>query len=193
MNVKDSIKKVGAVAASTLMVGMTMGAAQSLGEFPGMFVDDEGSPTAQVVVGSQGAVSDVVGAVNVAAALGQATIQTSEQTETVDVETSGGIGWSASDGQTLDTSNTQLYFGDSVNDARSSYHPGAVASPSSPLWFNTTNNGVHAAHRARAADVGLRRPISRMNWLRRGTPRTETAPPRFHSVLLVRPIFDRDL
>ncbi|MFC5133497.1 MULTISPECIES: S-layer protein [Haloferacaceae] len=119
MNVKDSIKKVGAVAASTLMVGMTMGAAQSLSEFPGMFVGDDGAPTAQVVVGSQGAVSDVVGAVNVAAALGQATIQTSEQTETVDVETSGGsVGWSASDGQTLDTRNDNLYFGDTIDTVR---------------------------------------------------------------------------
>lgn len=119
MNVKDSIKKVGAVAASTLMVGMTMGAAQSLSEFPGMFVDDEGSPTAQVVVGSQGAVSDVVGAVNVAAALGQATIQTEEMTEEVDVETSGGsIGWDAGEGQVLDTQNDNLYFDDNVNQVR---------------------------------------------------------------------------
>ncbi len=118
MNVKDSIKKVGAVAASTLMVGMTMGAAQSLSEFPGMFTDDDGAPTAQVVVGSQGAVSDVVGAVNIAAALGQATVQTSEQTEEVSVETSGGVGWSASDGQTMDTRNDNLYFGDAVDTVR---------------------------------------------------------------------------
>jgi hypothetical protein len=118
MKVKNAIRKVGAVAASTLMVGMTMGAAQSLGEFPGMFVDDDGTPTAQVVVGSQGAVSDVVGAVNVAAALGQATLQTEETTETVDVETSGSIGWSASDGETLDSSNDQLYFGNNIDDVR---------------------------------------------------------------------------
>jgi len=119
MKVKNAIRKVGAVAASTLMVGMTMGAAQSLSEFPGMFVDDDGTPTAQVVVGSQGAVSDVVGAVNVAAALGQATIQTSEQTETVDVETEGSVGWSASDGTTLDTGNTDLHLLDAIDEARS--------------------------------------------------------------------------
>jgi len=83
MQIKKTLKKVGAVAGSTLMVGMTMGAAQSLADFPGLFVDEDGTPTSEVVVGSDANTADVVGAVNVAAALGQDTVQTEEMTETV--------------------------------------------------------------------------------------------------------------
>jgi len=79
MQIKKTLKKVGAVAGSTLMVGMTMGAAQSLADFPGMFVDEDGTPTSEVVVGSDANTADVVGAVNVAAALGQDTVQTEER------------------------------------------------------------------------------------------------------------------
>lgn len=80
MQVKKSIKKVGAVAGSALMVGMTMGSAASLSEFPQPFVDDDGMVQSQVVVGSQGKVADVVGAINVGAALGQSAVQTTENT-----------------------------------------------------------------------------------------------------------------
>lgn len=113
MKVKNAIKKVGAAAASTLMVGMTMGSAATLADYPGMFLDDDGTPTANIVVGTGGAVTDVVSAVNVAASLGQATVQTGSETRTVDVQ-SGGSGWSVSDGAgaTLSTENTQLYFGE---------------------------------------------------------------------------------
>jgi hypothetical protein len=116
MKVKNTIKKVGAAAASTLMVGMTLGSAASLADFPGLFLDDDGTPTSQIVVGSQGNVGDVVGAINVAAALGQATIQTEEKTETVSA--SGSPGWSATDGATLDSVNQNLYAGDDAHDVR---------------------------------------------------------------------------
>lgn len=76
MKVKNAIKKVGAVAGSALMVGMTMGAAQSLSEFPQPFVADDGTVESQVVVGANAKTADVVGAINVAAALGQNTVQT---------------------------------------------------------------------------------------------------------------------
>ncbi len=78
MKVKNSIKKVGAVAGSALMVGLSVGAAASLSDFPEPFVED-GEVASQVVVGSTGQVADVVGAVNVAAALGQAAVQTTEE------------------------------------------------------------------------------------------------------------------
>lgn len=118
MQVKNTIRKVGAAAASTLMVGMTLGSAATLADFPGMFIADDGAPTAQIVVGSQGKVSDVVGAVNIAAALGQATVQTSEQTKTKTVSAAGNVGWSATNGQTLDTVNDNLYFGDNIDKVR---------------------------------------------------------------------------
>lgn len=79
MKVKNSIKKVGAITGSALMVGLSVGAAASLSEFPQPFVDGDGEVASQIVVGSSGNVADVVGAVNVAAALGQAAIQTEER------------------------------------------------------------------------------------------------------------------
>ncbi|MDG5761332.1 S-layer protein [Natronococcus sp. A-GB1] len=84
MKVKNSIKKVGAVAASGLMVGLSVGAAASLSDFPEPFVED-GEVASQIVVGSTGQVADVVGAVNIAAALGHAAVQTEE------TEIEGGI------------------------------------------------------------------------------------------------------
>ena len=79
MKIKNSIKKVGAVAGSAVMVGMTMGAAAALSDFPTPFVED-GEVHSQIVVGTAGHQADVVGAINVAAALGQAAVQTTEET-----------------------------------------------------------------------------------------------------------------
>lgn len=90
MQVKKSIKKVGAVAGSALMVGMTFGAAAPLADFPQPFVDDNGQVQSQIVVGSQGKVADVVGAIDIGAATGQAAVQTTEKTvpgaESADVD-----------------------------------------------------------------------------------------------------------
>jgi len=118
MKVKNAIKKIGAAAASTLMVGMTMGSAASLADFPGLFLDDDGTPTSQIVVGESAKTADVVGAINVAAALGQSTIQTEEKTESQTVSVQGAAGWSASDGETLSTRNSDLFFGDTLNKER---------------------------------------------------------------------------
>lgn len=117
MKVKDTIKKVGAVAGSAVMVGMTLGAAQSLADFPQPFVGDDGTVASQVVVGSSGKQADVIGAINVAAALGQEAIQTETRTATAAVS-GGSFGWSASDGATLDTRNDNLFFGDALNNVR---------------------------------------------------------------------------
>lgn len=80
MKVKNSIKKVGAVAGSALMVGLTMGSAATLGDYPQPFVGDDGEVNSQIVVGSEGKVADVVGAVNLAAGLGQNAVQTETRT-----------------------------------------------------------------------------------------------------------------
>lgn len=79
MQVQHSIKKVGAVAGSALMAGMSLGAAASLADFPAPFTDD-GQVQSQIVVGTDGNVADVVGAVNVAGAVGQSAVQTTEET-----------------------------------------------------------------------------------------------------------------
>ncbi|MDY6761655.1 MAG: S-layer protein [Candidatus Nanohaloarchaea archaeon] len=121
MKIKHSLKKVGAVAGSALMVGMTMGAAQAtantLGDFPQPFVNADGQVQSQIVVGSQGQQADVVGAINVASALGNAAVAAEEKTETVSAGT-GVFGWSASGGTTLDTVNDQLYFNDNISAVR---------------------------------------------------------------------------
>ena len=115
MKVKNSIKKIGAVAGSAMMVGLTMGSAASLAEFPQPFVEDDGTVASQIVVGSSGKVADVVGAVNLAASMGQAAVQTEEQTASV---SGASYGFSATNGATLDTRNDNLYFGGSMDDVR---------------------------------------------------------------------------
>jgi S-layer protein (TIGR01564 family) len=57
MKIKNSIKKVGAVAGTAVMVGMTMGAAASLSDFPEPFVED-GDVHSQIVVGTDGHQAD---------------------------------------------------------------------------------------------------------------------------------------
>ncbi|MDY6768978.1 MAG: S-layer protein, partial [Candidatus Nanohaloarchaea archaeon] len=104
MKIKESLKKVGAVAGSALMVGMTMGAAQTLGDFPQPFVNQDGTVASQIVVGSQGKQADVVGAINIASTLGNAAVSTEEKTATASAGGGGSFGWSASSGgATLDT------------------------------------------------------------------------------------------
>lgn len=76
MKVKRSLKKIGAIAGSTLIVGMTMGSAASLAEFPQPFVKQDGTVASTIVVGSQGKVADVVGAIDIAASVGQRAVST---------------------------------------------------------------------------------------------------------------------
>ncbi|MDY6768678.1 MAG: S-layer protein [Candidatus Nanohaloarchaea archaeon] len=118
MKVKNTIKKVGAAAGSALMVGMTMGSAATLSDFPQPFVTDDGQVQSQIVVGSQGKQADVVGAINVAATLGQSAVQTETRTETVSTGGTATFGWSATGGTTLDTTNDQLYFNDRLDTVR---------------------------------------------------------------------------
>jgi hypothetical protein len=80
MKIKNSVKKIGAVAGTALMAGISLGAAGSLADFPDPFVDGDGDVQSQIVVGTDGHVADVVGAVNIGAALGQAAVQTTEET-----------------------------------------------------------------------------------------------------------------
>ncbi len=110
MKVKNAIKKIGAVAASVLLVGTTLGTAATLGDFPSQYVDQEGNPQASIVVGSQSDPLDIVGAINVASALGQETIKTEEKeiTETIDIE--GREGWTAERGTTLDRPRRNLFL-----------------------------------------------------------------------------------
>ncbi len=117
MNVRDSIKKVSALAGSTLMIGLSLGTAASLADFPGQFTNNQGTPTAEIVVGSQGAVSDVVGAIEIGAALGQSSLRVGQVRDTKTVEVAGASSWST-DGTTLDTRNDDLYFGDTISDVR---------------------------------------------------------------------------
>ena len=121
-----NIKKIGkAVAGSALLVGATLtGAAglasaasgtQDLGDYPTPFVSEDGQVQSTIVVGESAATIDVVGAVNIAGSLGNAAFST--ETQTVDVSGAGGS-WSASNGVTLDTSNDNLYYGQTIDEVR---------------------------------------------------------------------------
>lgn len=115
MKVKNAIQKVGAVAGSALMVGMTAGAAASLADFPQNFVDDDGQVHSQIVVGDEAMAADIVGAINVASAVGQNAVQIDSETQTI--ETEGGVaGWSAENGVTLNRENSNLFLGDATDE-----------------------------------------------------------------------------
>lgn len=80
------LKKYGtAVAGTALLVGATLtgAAAQtggssgtSLGDYPGPFVDDDGTIQSSIVVGEDAATADVVGAIDIAGSLSQAAFTT---------------------------------------------------------------------------------------------------------------------
>jgi len=88
---------------------MVGAASYSLNDYPSPFVSDDGAIASQIVVGANAKTADVVGGINVALGLGAETIKTEKKTETVSA--GGGSGWSASEGATVSTENTQLYFG----------------------------------------------------------------------------------
>lgn len=102
MNVNKLLKAAASAAAGALMIGATLSGAalaQTLGDFPSPFVDN-GVMNSVIVVGSQGTdpaglASDVVGAIDIAAAIGQATIKktsSASTTGTVTISSAGGEG-----------------------------------------------------------------------------------------------------
>jgi hypothetical protein len=95
--VKAVAKVVAATAAGALMLGATVAGAAfaaDFGSFPSPFVKD-GAFSGKIVVGANAATADVVGAIGIAAALGQATVQLSDATgtgkATVSVVSANGI------------------------------------------------------------------------------------------------------
>ncbi len=73
--IKKGIKRMAALAGSALMLGSTIAApalSANLSDFPGMYIKD-GELKSTIVVGKVAATADVVGAVNIAAAMAQAT------------------------------------------------------------------------------------------------------------------------
>lgn len=91
---KTAVKAVAATAVGALMLGATLAgaamAATSLGDFPTPFVKD-GSWSGKIVVGKVAATEDVVGALDIAAALGQKTValEAAAGAGTVDLSISG--------------------------------------------------------------------------------------------------------
>ncbi len=93
MNVKKAIKKIAALAAGTTMVTATIVGAMAydLSDYPAPFVQN-GVFNGKIVVGQQAKVSDVLGAIDIAASLQAAAkvpVSTSGATETVSVQ--GGV------------------------------------------------------------------------------------------------------
>ena len=122
--IKESSK---AVAGPALLVGATLaggaafataqdsGSSGDLGDYPAPFIDDDGNIASTIVMGEDAKATDVVAATEIAGQLGNDAF--SEETQTV--STSGASGtWSATNGQSLDTTNDQLYFGSPIDDVR---------------------------------------------------------------------------
>ncbi len=119
---------ISGLAGSALLVGATLtggaafaaaqdsgssGSSMDLGDYPAPFVDEDGNVETSIVLGSDAAVTDVVGATEIAGSLGNAAFGE----ETVSAE-GGSFGWTADRGVTLDTRNDQLYFGDHLDTVR---------------------------------------------------------------------------
>ncbi|MDY6778087.1 MAG: hypothetical protein SVU32_05435, partial [Candidatus Nanohaloarchaea archaeon] len=74
----------------------------------------DGQVQSQIVVGKQGKQADVVGAINVAASLGNSAVRTAERTAAA----ASGDGWTAAGGAaTISTDNTEVYFQDAFDKA----------------------------------------------------------------------------
>jgi hypothetical protein len=128
--IKESSK---AVAGTALLVGATLaggaafatasshggssgssGMTGTLSDYPHNMLDD-GVVDTTIVMGADAKATDVVAATNIAGQLGNDAFST--ETQTVSVSGSGGS-WSAANGQTLDTTNDQLYYGSPIDDVR---------------------------------------------------------------------------
>ncbi|MFB6116710.1 MAG: hypothetical protein ABEK10_04340, partial [Candidatus Nanosalina sp.] len=125
--IKESSK---AVAGTALLVGATLagGAAfataqssgssgsgdATLGDYPGMFINDDGTVSSTVVMGQDAKAIDVVAGAQIAGQLGNNAFSS----EMVSAGGSASFGWSATNGATLDTRNDQVYFGQTIDKVR---------------------------------------------------------------------------
>jgi hypothetical protein len=92
MKTKKAIKKIAALAGSALMLGSTMvGALAAIGDLPTPFVDSTGVFDSYIVVGSGAAISDLVGAVEVAAAFAQNAVSGGTGLVTFQKNTTAGV------------------------------------------------------------------------------------------------------
>jgi hypothetical protein len=109
MNVKKAIQKIVALGSGLTMIGATiMGATADLGDYPAPFVQD-GVFAGKIIVGSEAATSDVLGAIDISASLQAASkvgVSTGTAAATTTVE--GGV-------LVEDSSNQDFNFGDSVS------------------------------------------------------------------------------
>ena len=83
LKAKNAIKRVAAISAGASMIGATMMgavAAQDLGAYPSPFIGPGGSLDGLVVVGSDAAASDVIGAAELVSTLTQAAVTTTPGT-----------------------------------------------------------------------------------------------------------------
>jgi hypothetical protein len=104
-------KALAAGALGALMAGSTLAFAASLSDFPAPFVS-AGTPNFLVVVGASAQVSDVVGAVDIAARLGGAPV-TSET-----ITCAGASSGTVANGVRLDTANTKIRLGNALTTAK---------------------------------------------------------------------------
>ncbi len=120
MQIRRNVRKLAGLAAGTLLVGSTLlgGAlAYDLGDFPAPFATAD-SVNSVIVVGSQGSdpaglASDIVGAINIGAALAQAGVESQTVTVTCEATSAGVTG-----GVSLSTTSNQLHPGDAINKHR---------------------------------------------------------------------------
>ncbi len=112
MNVKKAVKRIAALAAGATMVAATVaGATADLSNYPAPFIQD-GVFNGKIVIGKSAKVSDVLGAIDIAASLQAAAktpVSTGGSSETVEID--GGV--------EIKQGSTDLNLGDALNDFNS--------------------------------------------------------------------------
>ena len=110
MKVRKAVKKIVALGVGATMLGATLlgATAADLSNFPGMFIDADGSFNGLFVVGAEADTVDVIGITDIATA-----IQSNAIVEEC-ISTGGGNVVSIEGGVDLNSGTKELYYGDTV-------------------------------------------------------------------------------
>jgi hypothetical protein len=134
------IKRIGTLAASTLMLGAALAgpvsaAMDATGLTKGFFYDANMKPVVQIVVGEKGLASDAVAAGNIAATIGNLAYMT----ETVTTGAEGDV-----EGQVVISTESTMAVGDYVQDTNVDNYLPAYSSSSENLgWFYDDSKGLY--------------------------------------------------
>jgi hypothetical protein len=154
---------VSSLAGSALLVGATLtggaafaaaqsgssGSSMDLGDYPQPFVTEDGEVDTSIVIGSDAATIDVVGAVEIAGSLGNAAFGEEE----VSVSGGGVAGtWSADNGVTLNRQSTNLFIDDRTADGQTRLDASDIPALEDASFQSADSNEVEIEHDLQVGD-----------------------------------------